>query len=201
MKVFDRGLHTSSLLLRPTGDAHGPRRVSEVSTKLAQHGRRGECCERDAATRVEPVDRLDEPDLGDLHEVGDRHTSVGHRQGASPGEPAVPEDELVSQRGVARLVELFEQDFVVDDVLADRGHCGPPGRRSGGWIVRRPRTDPLLRRPTAATDRGSGSASGLLPGSPGPKHPSDTGPSRSPHHRATCARRSNDDDAQRVREC
>src|SRR5262249_10258074 len=56
-------------LLETTWNAHRPAAIAEVALDLADDVRRRVRRQLDAATQVEPVDRLDEPDRPDLHEV------------------------------------------------------------------------------------------------------------------------------------
>ena len=53
---------------RPRGTRR-PRAVAEVAPDFAQDGRHGVAGERDVAAEVEAIDRLDEPQTGDLEEI------------------------------------------------------------------------------------------------------------------------------------
>ena len=70
LRELVRGLVEAGLLLDdPAGDADGPRAVAEVAPDLASDRGDGERQEVDAAFRLEPVERPDQPQRRDLLEV------------------------------------------------------------------------------------------------------------------------------------
>ena len=64
-------------LLQAARHAHRPRPVAEVALDLAEHRRRRVGGEAHLAREVEAVDRLHDPDAGDLHEVVERLAAAG----------------------------------------------------------------------------------------------------------------------------
>ena len=77
---------SATAFLQVARDAHGPALVAEVALELAQDRRDGEGGERDGAARVEPIDRLDQPERGNLHEVLERLPGTGVAAGELPRE-------------------------------------------------------------------------------------------------------------------
>ena len=73
-------------LQRPV-HVHGPGAVAEVPADLAEDRRRGERAEREPATRVEPVHRLDQPDRR-RPGAGRRTARCGRRTGGRSSGPA-----------------------------------------------------------------------------------------------------------------
>ena len=90
-------------LLEPSGQAHLPDAVAKVAAKLAQDGRRRVGDERPSALEVEPVERLDEPQAGDLDQVLELlgGPAVAQRQGPRQGQEAA--NQLLLQCRIARL--------------------------------------------------------------------------------------------------
>jgi hypothetical protein len=68
-EVGDDAVDAQRQPLEVARDAHRPGAVAEMALDLAGHRRDGEARERDAARRVEAVDRLDEAEAGDLEDV------------------------------------------------------------------------------------------------------------------------------------
>src|SRR3954454_21263240 len=66
---LDRAPNRRDTLLERPWDMGRPRRVAERPLELAQDRRHGEGGERIPPFRVEPVDRLEEPEHGDLLQV------------------------------------------------------------------------------------------------------------------------------------
>ena len=64
-------------LLHAARHAHRPGLVAEVALDLAEHRRRRVGREAHLAVEVEAVDRLHDPDAGDLHEVVERLAAAG----------------------------------------------------------------------------------------------------------------------------
>jgi hypothetical protein len=92
---------------------HGPPGVAEVPLELAEDGRHGVGRERDAAVGLVAVDRLDEPEAGNLQEVVERLAAalVAPRQPAGQGQEAL--DENLARRRVARLPVVAEENVGV----------------------------------------------------------------------------------------
>src|SRR5207248_8411327 len=68
-------------LLEAAWHAHGPAAVAEMSLDLADDVRRGVGGQLDAAREVEAVDRLDQADRADLHQVVELLAAVGVASG------------------------------------------------------------------------------------------------------------------------
>ena len=101
--------HAQLQLLQAARDAHGPRLVAEVALDLAEHRRRRVGGEAHLAREVEAVDRLHDPDAGDLHEVVERLAAVGVAPGERPGERQHLLGQLVARPRVALLVDAPQQ--------------------------------------------------------------------------------------------
>ena len=101
--------HAQLQLLQAARDAHGPRLVAEVALDLAQHRRRRVGGEAHLAREVEAVDRLHDPDAGDLHEVVERLAAVGVAPGERPGERQHLLGQLVARARVALLVNAAQK--------------------------------------------------------------------------------------------
>src|SRR5437764_269353 len=71
-------------LLHAARDAHRPRLVAEVALDLAEDRGGGIGREADLAREVEAVDRLHDPDAGDLHEVVERLAAARVAAGQGP---------------------------------------------------------------------------------------------------------------------
>jgi hypothetical protein len=84
--------------------------VAEVALDLADHRRHRIGAERDAAVGVVAVDRLHQPDRGDLDEVVGRHARrlVAARDRARQRQ--VRHHELLAQRGIAARLEPVEAE-------------------------------------------------------------------------------------------
>src|SRR5439155_15820888 len=96
-------------LLQTTRHAHRPALVPEVPLQLADDGWRGVGGELDLAIGVEPVDRLDQADRGDLDQVVQRLAAAGEPPGQVFDQAEMSLDQLLSQGGVVRLTELSEE--------------------------------------------------------------------------------------------
>ena len=113
------GLELDRELLQVARHAHRPALVAEVALELAEDGRDGEARERGLAARVEAVDRLQQPERGDLDQVVERLAAalVAAGELARERQEALHEllaRELVAARGRARAAR-------------DRRACAPPG--------------------------------------------------------------------------
>jgi hypothetical protein len=84
-------------LLEPARDAHRPALVAEVPLDLADDRRRRVRGELHTAVRVEAVDRLDQPDRGDLGEVVERLAAVAEAACEMLHERQVHADQLIAQ--------------------------------------------------------------------------------------------------------
>ena len=101
-----------------------PRGVAEVAAQFAENGRRRERAERRTVLRIEPLDRLQEADHRDLHEVvvGDSPVAVPVREVVR--DPEMTLDELIAKRSVAGAPVL--EEVRVD--RADRRRLPEPRR-------------------------------------------------------------------------
>ena len=119
-------------VLQPARDMQRPGLVAEVALELAEDGRHREAGELGAATGLEAVDRLDEPDAGDLDEVVERLLAVAVAAGELACEREVALDQLVAQPRVARVPVLGEQLRLVGGVgRARRKSRAARGEESG----------------------------------------------------------------------
>ena len=91
-------------LLDPARRTHRPAEVPEVALDLTGDGGHGVGQEVPLVAGVEPVDGLDQPDVGGLDEVvlGEAALAVAVRDG--PGHTHVQDDDLGTQRGLLPLV-------------------------------------------------------------------------------------------------
>ena len=115
-----------------------------MAAKLAQDRRRRVRDERPSALEVEPVERLDEPQAGDLDQVLQllAGAAVAQRQGPRQGQEAT--NQLLPQHRVARLriaaeqpaLSLFVAGALAPTVSAGVGTCRVP---LGGGITLSPR--------------------------------------------------------------
>ena len=71
-QVLHRVVDLHHALLHPARDVDRPAVVAEVALELAEHRRHGVGGERRLARGVEAIDRLDQPERRDLHEVVER---------------------------------------------------------------------------------------------------------------------------------
>jgi hypothetical protein len=122
-------------LLQGAGDAHRPRAVAQVAPDFAQDGRHGVAGERDVAVEVEAIDRLDEPQAGDLEEIveGLPGALVAARQGARERQEALHEHLMVDR--VAPLQVALKQRPVgapARRVTPSRTHRGSSAAPPGG---------------------------------------------------------------------
>src|SRR5215217_1811193 len=106
-----RELHVQ--LLQPARYAHRPAAVAEVALDLADDVRRRVCRQLDAAVEVEAVDRLDEADRADLHQIVELLAAVAVAPRERADERHVLLDELLARLEIALLVVAAEQDLVV----------------------------------------------------------------------------------------
>src|SRR5262245_21667616 len=88
-----------------------------MALELAEDGGDGEGRERGSALGVEAVDRLDEPDARDLHEVVEGLGPAGVTRRQAPGERHEATDQLLTHdRGVVLRVAL-EQPTLTEELL------------------------------------------------------------------------------------
>ena len=85
-----------------------PGRVPEVPAQLAGHRRPGERGERHAHAGVEPLDRLEDAEPGDLDEVVHRLAAPAEPHGLAAREVKVGLDQAVADRSVTSSPELAE---------------------------------------------------------------------------------------------
>ena len=107
-------------LLQVARHAHGPALVAEVALELAEDRRDRERGERGLALRVEAVDRLQQAERGDLHEVVERLAAALVAAGELAGERQEALDERVARRRIAALVVLHQQPTILA-----RARAGP----------------------------------------------------------------------------
>src|SRR5690606_37416951 len=124
-------------VLGPAGHVDGPGGVAEVAAQLTGHGGHGEGRKGGAVVGVVALDRLEQAEHRDLHEVVERLALVLEAARAMEREPSVIADDLIAQRAVAGgavAPEAFE---------VGRTH----GRVHGGVTSRRgrPYTENLTR--------------------------------------------------------
>ena len=150
-------VHAQRQLLQATGHAHRPRAVAEVAPDFAQDGRHGVAGERDVAAEVEAIDRLDEPQTGDLEEIveGLPAPLVAARQPAREGQEALHEPVTVDR--VAPLHVALKQRPVgaqAPRVISSRAQSGNLSYPSWG--------SPSSPQPKVPAGRWTGGRSSLL---------------------------------------
>src|SRR5436190_11899340 len=99
-------------LLEPARDAHRPPAVAEVALDLADDVRRRVGGQLDAAVEIEAVDRLDQADGADLHQVLELLAAVRITPGEGAHERHVLLDQLLARREVTLGVVAAKQDLV-----------------------------------------------------------------------------------------
>ena len=139
-QLDDLLVHAQRQLLQAAGHAHRPRAVAEVAPDLAQDGRHGVAGERDVAAEVEAIDRLDEPQTGDLEEIveGLPAALVAARQPAREGQEALHEPVTVDR--VAPLHIALKQRPVgaqAPRIISSRTHRGTQLSLLGIAVVHR----------------------------------------------------------------
>jgi hypothetical protein len=114
---------------------HRPAVVAEVALELAEHRRHRVGGERGLPRRVEAVDRLDQPERGDLHEVVEWLVGAPVAPRHAAGERQEARDELLA-RGLVAVAVIADEETPV--LLRAREIGGlqarPPWR--GGALVR-----------------------------------------------------------------
>jgi hypothetical protein len=161
---------------------HRPRAVAQVAPDLTQHGRHGVAGECDVAAEVEAIDRLQEPQAGDLEEIVNRLPGVlvAARQGAREGQEALHEHVTVDR--VASLQVALKQRAVGAQAPRATPSLGHLGTHLPFLEARRRFT--ATKGPGGRVDRGCGvSAQGLLAlcgGSRGEQSERPTGASAGP---------------------
>ena len=116
-------------LLQVARRPHRPRLVAEMALDLAEHGRHREGGERDPPVGIEAVDRLQEAERRDLHDVLQRLGLAPVAHGDLAGESHEALDELLARVLVVLFLEAQEQLTVAPVALASRrAHDGPLGR-------------------------------------------------------------------------
>ena len=96
-------------LLQAARNLDRPAFIAKVALDLADDRRRRVGRELDAALEIETVDRLEQPDGSDLHEVVERLPAIGKSHREKAHEIEMNDDELVAQSfvlGFRRLVGL-----------------------------------------------------------------------------------------------
>jgi hypothetical protein len=88
--------HLERELLGPARHVDRPARVAEVAPQLPEDGRRGEPRKRNATLGVKAVDRRDEREARDLHEVLARLVAVAVAQRETARKAKVAADELAA---------------------------------------------------------------------------------------------------------
>ena len=105
-------------LLQVARHAHRPALVAEVALELAEDRRDRERRERGLARRVEAVDRLEQPERGDLDQVVELLPAALVAAGELAREGQEARDELLARGGIALAVVADEQAPVL---LGPRG--------------------------------------------------------------------------------
>src|SRR5262249_31118163 len=146
-QLLDQLREADVQLLEPARHAHSPAAVAEMALDLADDVRRRVRRELDAAREVEAVDRLDQPDRPDLHEVVQLLAAIGVAPRERADERHVLLDQLLAGLQVALLVVATQEDLVV------LSHAVPPSSRAG------PGRRPPRRRPQPPAGSGAGSGS------------------------------------------
>ena len=90
-------------LLQVARHAHRPALVAEVALELAQDRRDGEAREGRLARRIEAVDRLQQPERGDLDQVVERLAAALVAAGELARERQKALDELLARELIARV--------------------------------------------------------------------------------------------------
>ena len=122
-------------LLQVARHVHRPPVVAEVPADLAADVRLGEGPQLDAAREVEAVDRLQQADAADLHEVVQRLAAVGVAARDAAHERQHPLDQLLAGLAVAVVVVAVQQ-IGLGQRGWHRGHGAAP--HSGGEAIVRP---------------------------------------------------------------
>jgi hypothetical protein len=112
-------------LVQVARNADRPRVVAEVAFDLAQDGRHRIARERDPALGVEPIDRLDESQAGDLEEVVEGLLSPL----VAGGELARERQEALDQHVAVDRGALVEVTLEEHAIFADAVRVEPPLRR------------------------------------------------------------------------
>ena len=112
-QVLDRVVDLHHALLHPARDVHGPAVVAEVALELAEHGRHRVGGERGLARGVEAVDRLDQPEGRDLHEVVQRLVRAPVPARHPPREREQTLHQLLPRRLIAVAVIADQQATVL----------------------------------------------------------------------------------------
>src|SRR5260221_4281398 len=113
-ELVERTLDLEVEVVDPAGRADPPALVAPEALELAEDGRDRIGREAKAAGGVEPVDRLQQAQLGDLPKVVPAVAPVAEAPGQRPGEPAVLEHELLSRGRFARAEVLRVQGISVE---------------------------------------------------------------------------------------
>jgi hypothetical protein len=101
--------HVGAELLPSPRHVQRLRGVAEVAPDLALDRRDGVGGEGNTTARVEAVDRLDQPDDADLHQVVERLAPPGEARCQRAHERQVPLDQLPASLGVAALAPCLHQ--------------------------------------------------------------------------------------------
>src|SRR4051794_22838571 len=128
-----RALDEQRVLLEGARRADGPAAVTEMPAQLPEHRGQRIAGERRAIVRIEAVDRLEQPEAGDLDKVVEGLATPRVVVGRVAGQRQVAPDELLAHPQVARGRVAAQQAQVGGCVAAGRG-CVPwaAGRDDGG---------------------------------------------------------------------
>src|SRR5688500_11535696 len=140
--LAQQGDHATELemeLLDAPRHSHRPALIAEVPLQLPDDRGRGERRELQAAFGIEPLDRLQQAEQGDLYEVLVRLPAVGEAPGEELRERDMVLDQLVPQAPVAgapvlaeTLVEPGGVDCLVTQLHRDERSMMSRNRTSGG---------------------------------------------------------------------
>ena len=110
--------------------------IAEMLSELTDDGRHRERAETSAEVGIEAVDRVQEPDAGDLLEILDRLSRMPVAMGEAPGERQIAPDRLLAIEGAAFGPQPREQQSVI--VSSDRVHAVPDDAGRAGVTSRAP---------------------------------------------------------------
>ena len=96
-------MHEHRAFLQTARQAELPDPIAEVASKLAEDRRRRVGRKRLAALGIEAIDRLDQPEACDLHQVVELLGCASVAQGKRSRQRQKAPDQLLLQRGIAGL--------------------------------------------------------------------------------------------------
>ncbi len=123
-QLGDRFVDVGHSVVEAARHAHGPDPVAEVAFQLAEDRRGGERRERNPAIGIEAIDRVEEPDVGNLEEVveGLAGAAVAEREAFRKSHVAA--HELLAGRLVAIVGEAApELAFAGKALVGPRARC------------------------------------------------------------------------------